>query len=153
MGRWTIVGAAGALLVVAGGAAAAVVLLTGDGPPTKAEYLARVNALCRTYNAKLADIPSPLGLANPELISQSIGRALPLVEERAEKVRALEAPDELRPTLSRLFDSSDIALDDLRRSKQAADDGDLRASATALGEFVAHSDEAHQIGLGLGFRC
>jgi hypothetical protein len=138
---------------VSGAVIAGFVILGGEDSLGRQEYLKRVNAICRDYNARLADVPSPAGLADPNLISRSIARALPLVEERAEKVRAIEPPAELRPTVARLFDAADIALADLRRSKEAADNGDLRPSATALGAFLAHSDDAHQIGLRIGFRC
>ena len=143
-------------LAVAGAIAAVLVLVLGgggDGEPTRAEYVAKVNAVCREYNAKLSRIPAPIAVGNPAAIAQSIGQALPLVEERAEKARAVEPPKELEGRVGRMFALSGQAIRELRTARRAALAGRLRESAIALGRFLAVSDEAHQVGLGLGLRC
>ena len=148
--------ALGALgLAVAGAVAAALVLVFsgGGGKLTKAEYIAKVNAVCRDYNEKLAGIQAPIGLANLQAIAQSICRALPLVEERAAKARKIEPPDELAPRVRHMFALSDQAIGQLRASRQAALAGKLRDSAVVLGRFLEISGEAHRLALHIGLSC
>jgi hypothetical protein len=147
---------AAAALAVAGLIAGLVVLVfghTGGKPRTKAQYIAEVNAVCRSYNAKLSRIPAPIAVGNARAVARSIGRALPIVVERAEKVRAIPPPAVLKSRVARLFRLADRALDELRRSRRAALARDLRKSGQALGRFLAFSDEAHQVAIGIGLSC
>jgi hypothetical protein len=145
------------LLAIAAGAAAtvagvAVLVLDGEEPLSEHVYIARVDTVCRELNAKLADIPAP-SIGNPAAISRSIAQALPLVEERVRRVQAIEPPPELRPQAEAMFAASNRALQELRRAKRLDDADDLRGSATALGAFLFHRDEAHRISLNLGLVC
>jgi hypothetical protein len=146
----------GAFLVVA--AAAAVVLVVvlrdegGEGL-TKAEYIARVNAICSAYNRRLAKIPAPLATANPKAIAQSVERALPLVQERADKAKAIEPPPELAGQVERMFTLSDAAVAELRSARVNASKGQLAASARALGRFLSAGEEAHAAAVAIGLNC
>jgi hypothetical protein len=154
-GRSVILLATGFLLV-AGAVAAIIVLVVGgggDSAPTRAEYIAQVNAVCAEHNAELARIPAPVAAANPDAIRQSIEQALPITEERAAEARAIEPPTALEPDVERMFSLSDEAIEELREARDAAQDGNLRESATALGRFLAASEQAHEIGLSIGLSC
>jgi len=142
-----------AVLLIAGGIAVALAITLGggDGRPTRAEYVAEVNAVCREYNAKLNRIPAPIAVGNPEAIAQSIGQALPLVEERAAKARAVDPPEEVE--VERMFALSDEAIGELRIARRDAVAGRLRESAVALGRFLAVSDEARKVAAGIGLSC
>lgn len=153
--RRTAVAGGASLLAVAAGAALLVVLVLGnaDNEPTRAEYIASVNGVCREYNARLDKIPPPIALGNPDAIAESIGRALPLVMERAEKARAIEPPKELAHDVERLFSLSDEAIRKLRAARRAAEAGNLRRSGTALGQFLAISQQARQAAAAIGLSC
>jgi len=146
----------GAVAVIVAGLVAALLVLFLDGgghAPTRAEYISKVNAICRVYNARLSRIPAPTVLGNPQAVAQSIGQALPLVVERAEKVRAIEPPKELAARVARLFRFSDMAVSELRTSRRAALAGNVKQSGIALGRFLAFSNEAHQTSLRIGLSC
>lgn len=141
------------VLVVGGGVAAAIVLVfTRSSSLTRAEYVGRVNVVCKEMNARLAQIPAPL-VGNPTQTAQSISDALPLVEERATRVREIPPPAELEADVDRMFAASDRATALLREAKREGERGDIRASATAFGAFLGSSDEAHQVSLAIGFAC
>ena len=143
------------LVLIAGAVAALVVVIASRGDPgtTKQEYVAKVEAICRRYNARLAKIPSPLALGNPKAVAQSIEQALPLVVERAERARSIEPPPELTDEVRRIFALSSKAIDDLRAALRSARHADVRASARAMGRFLLASDEARTASRAIGLSC
>jgi hypothetical protein len=152
-GRIVLVAAA---VVIAAGVAIFAVVLVSDGgarPMTKAQYVARVNAICRSYNARLNRIPAPVAVGNPQAIAQSVGQALPLVVERAEKVRAVEPPAELEPRVRRMFALSDLAVRDLRYSLAHARANRLVSATQALGRFLRTSGRAKDVAREIGLSC
>ena len=63
----------------------------GDGEKkvTREQYLADVDAICHRYEVRLQKIGAPANFANPAIVKQSLGRALPLVVGRVEEVCAV----------------------------------------------------------------
>jgi hypothetical protein len=153
--RGYVLTAAASLAVAAGLAIVLVVLLRDDGEEklTRAEYIARVEAVCRDYNRRLARIPAPIAVGNPQAVAESIGRALPLVEERAAAAKAITPPPELAARVEQVFSLSDMAVAELRSARAAADAGSLKRSARALGRFLAASDEARSAAVAIGLNC
>jgi hypothetical protein len=150
--RLVILGVAAAAGVGAG--VVAIVPLGEDGPSkAKRTYIGRVDEICRRDNLTLAQLPSPLGLANPALIAQLVDKALPVVERRARSVAAIEPPSSIRSKVDALFAASDRALADLRAARATGRRDDLRGSLAALGRFVGDSDTAHAIGVEIGLHC
>lgn len=145
----------GVFLAIAAGVAVVLIVLLRDGEsaPTRAEYIARVDAACRPYNRKLARIPAPIAVGNPDAVARSIAKALPLVEGRAAKAREIEPPPELEARVERMFKLSDNAVDELRTARRAAQAGDLQKSARALGRFLAISGEARSVASAIGLNC
>jgi hypothetical protein len=90
--------AGGALLLIAGGFLVLVLWLGGvfdrggSRTLTRAEYLVRVQRLCREADRKLAGIPPPANLSNPEVVSASIDRVLPLLRRYIATERRIEPP-------------------------------------------------------------
>jgi hypothetical protein len=125
----------------------------GDAPLTRAEYIARVGAVCREYNRRLARVPAPIAVGNPQALAQSIDRALPLVEERAAKAKAIAPPPELTDNVEHVFTLSDRAIAELRSARAAADAGSLERSARAFGRFLAAADEARTVAMAIGLNC
>jgi hypothetical protein len=125
----------------------------GDPGPTRDEYLAQVEAVCRPYNDRLAKIPPPTAVGNPQAVAQSIERALPLVVERAQRTQAIEPPPELEDEVRRIFTLSSKAIDELRAALRSARRGDVQASATAMGRFLSASDDARAASRAIGLSC
>ena len=153
--RLRLILAAAAAATLVGGVVAGIVLLLADDAhsTTRAEYVARVNAVCRVYNAKLNRIPAPVALGNPRAVAQSIGQALPLVVERAEKVRAIEPPDALAPQVRSMFALSDRATRALNDAYRLSRANKILEGSTALGRFLAFSDRAKQVATKIGLSC
>jgi hypothetical protein len=125
----------------------------GEAKLTRADYIARVEAVCRDYNRRLARIPAPVAVGNPQAVAESIDRALPLVEERAAKARAIAPPPELAARVQQVFVLSDTAMAELRSARAAADAGSVKRSARALGRFLAASDDARRAAVAIGLNC
>lgn len=156
VGRREYILAAAASLVVAAAVAILLIILLddgGEGELTRAEYIARVDAVCRDYNRRLARIPAPVAVGNPQAVAQSISLALPLVEERAARAKAIAPPPELADRVQRVFSLSDTAIAELRSARAAAAAGSLERSARALGSFVAAADEARRASEAIGLDC
>jgi hypothetical protein len=152
--KYILTGAAS--LAVGAAVAIPLVILLRDGGEetlTRAEYIARVDAVCRVYNRRLARIPAPVAVGNPQALAQSIDRALPLVEERADRARAIAPPPELADYVEQVFSLSDKAIAELRSARTAADAGSLERSARAFGRFLAAAEEAHSVAVAIGLNC
>ncbi len=145
----------GAALAVAVATAAAVLVASVGGaePPTRAEYLASVEAICGEYGARLDKIPPPGDLSSPGSVVESLQAAIPVLAEQEQKVRALEAPSSLRPKLERFFALTDRSLDKLREALDAALEPSLYPMAVALTAFGEVRDRAKKIGSDIGFVC
>jgi hypothetical protein len=145
-----------ASLAVAAALAILLIVLLGDGGDaklTRAEYIARVEAVCRHYNRRLARIPAPVAVGNPQAVAQSIDQALPLVEERAARAKAIVPPPELADDVEQVFSRSDTAIAELRAARAAAEAGSLERSARLLGLFLATSDDAKRAAEAIGLNC
>ncbi len=147
------------LLAVAGGVAALVILVTGGSGSgagktlTRKAYLDRIQAICRTYDRKLARIQPPANPANPQALAQSIGQALPLMESQLADERNVEPPPELTAQVERAFALTDEAVRDLKSSRSKALAGDGGAALHAFAQFIRARDRARQAADSIGFRC
>jgi DNA-binding PucR family transcriptional regulator len=153
--RAYVLTAAVSLAVAATLAIVLIVLLRngGEAKLTRAEYIARVEAVCRDYNRRLARIPAPVAVGNPQAVAETIDRALPLVEERAATAKAIAPPPELAARVEQVFSRSDRAIAELRSARAAAHAGSLERSARALGRFLAASDDARRAAVAIGLNC
>jgi hypothetical protein len=144
---------------LAGAAAVAILLVIflrdddGEAELTRAEYIARVEAVCRDYNRRLARIPAPVAGGNPQAVAESIDQALPLVEERAARAKAITPPPELANRVRQVFALSDTAIAELRSARAAAHAGSLMRSGRALGRFLAAAEEARTAAATIGLNC
>jgi hypothetical protein len=155
MSRRTLV--FGALVVVLAGAIAATVVVLGrrDGTEelTRPEYVARVSAICRRYERRLARIPPPTNFANPREVVHSVSRALPLVRERLATVRAVDPPEELEAQVARFLGLNGRANARLDALLAAARAGNRGAMGRALLEFLEAREAARRDSAAIGFRC
>lgn len=151
--RW-VLGAFGLAAVVAAAAALVVVAATrGADEPTRAEYLARAEAICKEYGDRLDRIPPPGDLSSPGSVVESLRQALPLLREQESAVRALVAPAALRARLDRFYELTDSSLDELQAALDAALERELFPMATALTRFGDVRNRAKRLAGEIGFRC
>ena len=147
--------AAAALVVAAVTAAAVVLVATGSSGkgPTRGDYLAHVEAICRTYGKRLDKIPPPTDPASPGAVYESINAALPILREQTSRVRALERPRELRQKLDPFFIWTDRSLDELATARKDAHDRRLFPMVQAISRFETDRNKAKVIARSVGFRC
>ena len=151
--------AGGALLLIAGGFLVLVLWLGGvfdrggSRTLTRAEYLARVQRLCREADRKLAGIPPPANLSNPEVVSASIDRVLPLLRRYIAAERRIEPPPEPAAQMDRAFELSDQSVRDLEETRRRAPAADTRGAFRATARFLESRDRARAAARAAGLRC
>lgn len=156
LGRPTPAVVAAAALVVAACIAAVVVLVatgSNEKEPTRADYLARVDAICEAYGKRLDKIPPPTDPASPGAVYDSINAALPVLREQTSRVRALKRPRELRQKLDPFFAWTDRSLDELATARQDAHDRRLFPMVQAISRFETDRNKAKRFARSVGFRC
>jgi hypothetical protein len=139
--------------LVAGAAAIAIVLAFGSGAPaaapTRAQYFARIAAICRIYGPKL-DAITPPDIAEPANVIDAISRALPLVKAQTRAVRALTPPTQLRAKLDEWFKLNDERIAKLEEALRAGRVPDLRHLSIAYVQFVTMGPETARLGSAIG---
>ncbi len=148
--RHALLGGACAALV-AGATVALVLLFSTDSraEPTRAQYLARVGAVCRIYGPRLDRIRPP-DVAEPANVIAAITAVLPLVRAQERRVKALAAPAELRPALARWFRLQERRIGMLEKALRAARRQDFRALSVAYVDFILAGPETARLGSAIG---
>jgi hypothetical protein len=142
--RWYLgLGAACAALAAA---VTALVLVfateSSRAAPTRAEYFARIAAICRLYGPKLDKIPPPYDITIPALITRSVRKVEPILRAEAEAVRRLDPPRELRAQLARWNELNRRSIAKLGEALRAAKRTDLRGIQVAYVEFIVTGAKA-----------
>ena len=148
--RHVLIGAAIAL--VAAGLASGVVLLfsgSSSAAPTRAQFLARVAAICQIYGHRLNAIVPP-DIAEPANVIAAVRKALPLVKAQERAVRALDRPSDLRAQLARWFQLHSRRIAKLEEAARAGRDLDLRALGVAYTAFILQGPELAKLGSAIG---
>ena len=151
--RWYL-GLAAACVIIAAAVAALVLVFATDSSraaPTKAEYFARIAAICRLYGPKLDKIPPPYDITIPALITRSVRKVEPILRAEAEAVRRLDPPRELRAQLARWNELNRRSIAKLGVALRAAKRTDLRGIQVAYVEFVVTGAKAQALGKAIGF--
>jgi hypothetical protein len=139
---------------VAAAIAVGVVLLAGGAaaaPPTKAEYLARVAAVCRIYGPKLDKVPPPGDIGIPGEVLTSVERALPILKAERDHVHALRSPAALAARIAQWKKLDDESLAHLEVALKAARVPNLSEMGVAYVEFLKAGSDAEKIGKAIGF--
>jgi hypothetical protein len=144
---------AGCALVAAGITVGIVLVFSGSSraAPTKAQYFARVAAICRVYGPKLDKIPPPIDVTIPSEVTKSVRRVEPILRAEAEAVRRLTPPRELRAQLARWNELNGRSIAKLGEVLRAAAKTDLRGVQVAYVEFVVTGAKAQRLGHAIGF--
>jgi hypothetical protein len=141
-------------LLAAGGIAAGIVLAfsgSSQAAPTKAQYFARVAAICRVYGPQLDKIGPPQDIAIPGEVAGPISLALPLVVAETREVRALRPPEELAERVERWLALKDRAIETMRRTLREALIPDVRRMGPDWLRFVDENEAAAKAGAEIGF--
>jgi hypothetical protein len=154
MRGWTHVLLWAACLLVAGGIASGIVLAfsgTSEAAPTKAEYFARVAAICRVYGPLLDRISPPRDIAIPGEVAGPVRLALPLVVAETRELRALRTPRDLASRVELWLALKDRAIATLKRTLREALLPDVRRMGPDWLLFLDQSAAAAAVGGKIGF--
>lgn len=119
----------------------------GDQPLTKAEYVKQADEICKEAKAEQQRFGTPTSV---EAIVELATKSGPIWRDEVERLRALEAPDELKPTAKAAYDLLDQrgpALDAFAAAAKAGEaerlaalsarrsslEGEIRAAARPIG--------------------
>jgi hypothetical protein len=118
----------------------------GKEPLSKAEYAAKADAACAAANAKGKD----LDLTSTEKIASNGDKAKDILDELANKVDALDPPDELKDSASSFVDGLQQEANQFGDIVDAAKDGDedkiKEIQGKLTSEGAATSEDARFIG-------
>jgi hypothetical protein len=140
--------------LVGAGIAAGVILAftdTSSAALTRAEYFARVAAICRVYGPKLDKIDPPHDIAIPGEVAGPVGLALPLVVAETRELRALKPPKELAPLVTEWLRLRDQANETLKRTLHEAFIPDIRQMGPDWLRFLDEREAAAKAGGKIGF--
>jgi hypothetical protein len=126
---------------------------SGKAEPTRAAYLAKVSAVCRGYARRLERVPVPGDPAAYGDVIASLERVVPLLRAQEAAMRALPAPEALRPRLERLFALNRGSIAELEQALAAARRHDAGGVATRLGRFSGERDQVHTQAVAIGIAC
>jgi hypothetical protein len=144
-----------AACALAAGAIGAGLVLAFSGSskaaPTKAEYFARVAAICAAYGPKLDRIDPPHDIAIPGEVAGPVSLALPLVVAENREVRALRPPKELAAQVEAWLALKDRAIETLKRTLREALIPDVRRMGPDWLLFVDQQRAAAVAGGRIGF--
>ena len=145
-----------AALVAAGALAAGIVLASAGGKharPGRAEYLARVEAICQRYGRQLDRIPPPADIAIYGEVLEPVRTALPVLKAQEREIRRLKTPRELEDRLARFFALSERSIAGLELTLRGIRAQDLGVMGRGELQFARARDEAKVIARRIGFRC
>jgi hypothetical protein len=140
--------------LVGGGIAAGIILAftgTSSAAPTRAEYFARVAAICRAYGPKLDKISPPHDIAIPGEVAGPVRLALPLVIAETREVRALRPPKGLAGEVEHWLMLKDRANNTLKRTLREALIPDIRRMGPDWLRFLDEREAAAKAGGRIGF--
>jgi hypothetical protein len=143
-----------ACLLVAGGVASAVVLVFSDdsnAAPSKAEYFARVAAICRVYGPQLDKIDPPHDIAIPGEVVGPVRIVLPLIVAQTQELHALRPPRELKSKIERWLALKDRAIETLKRTLREGLLPDVRLMGPDWLLFVDQNEQAGKAAAKVGF--
>jgi hypothetical protein len=145
-----------AALAAAAGLGAGLWLGLGGGgtkEPSRAEYLAQVSSVCRTYARRLERIPAPSDPAAYGDVISSVSQVLPLLRAQVAAMEAVPPPTALKPRLERLFALDRGSAAALRPALAAARRRDAGDVATGLVRFSSARDRVHRLAVATGIDC
>jgi hypothetical protein len=96
---------------------------------TKASYIVKANALCRTMNNRTRALPDPGN--DPKKAAATIDQGSAIVRQTLQRLRELPVPPGEGPKLSTVYAKVDTLLQDLAAYSAALRSGDQQAAIAA----------------------
>jgi len=120
----------------------------GDESLTRAEYVQRADAVCKSYNERQEKLGDPKSLKDIERLADE---TTPLAEEQLDKLRDLKAPDEIADDANAFRDltAQQVSnIDDLVGAAKASDVKRIQSIVTSASKLDVQADaKAKAIGL------
>ena len=145
---------AAACLLIAGGVAAVVILAFSESStaaPSKAEYFARVAAICRLYGPQLDKIDPPHDIAIPGEVVGPVQVVLPLIVAQTRDLHGLRSPKELAGKIEHWLALKDRAIETLKRTLREGLLPDVRLMGPDWLLFIKQNGAAGRAAAKIGF--
>ncbi|HEU6444711.1 MAG TPA: hypothetical protein VFL61_06610 [Gaiellaceae bacterium] len=115
----------------------------------EADFIRQADAICADYERRIALIPPPQTFLRDFAVYMR--RAVPIAREQNQKLREIEAPDDVAADFQRMLALLDQQLDMWQQAgEQAFDGNDQQAQATFSGS-TGPGGEAQRIAAEIGF--
>lgn len=125
----------------------------GDGvePLTKAEFLERADAICRSAAERVAEIEAP-SLSDPQGVQRAIEDLVRIQRRAVRELRALTPPEVDQPGVDAWLENVVSTLDQIERVAEGLATGDGALVADANERGVSFNDTAEELAYSYGLR-
>lgn len=127
----------------------------GDARLSRAKFVQRANAICDKYEQKVTRAMAGINPGDQSQLARAIDKALPVIREGNEELRALRPPRELQQRFDRwlrIADDEVAAAGQLRDALKKNEPRAVQSAFQKLRSSDADQDEVARKGLGLS-RC
>jgi hypothetical protein len=140
-----------ALLAGCGGGDSSTTSSTGSEELTKSELIAQGDAICKDAHDRFAALQGNLP-TTPEETATYTQRLIDITEDEVSRLRAMDAPASVKPTLESYLDALDKNIVVLKQGLEAAQNSDATAYAKAQAKAVEDQVERLQLAQAVGFK-
>jgi hypothetical protein len=122
----------------------------GDGDPlSQAEFVAKADAICQKYEAKLDALGQP---QNEGELAAFADKAIPIAKDGREELGDLTPPENQQETYDRWLEQGDRAIEVVEDLRDAAKDGDTAEIQRIAQEAEQADQESNRLAAQLGFK-
>lgn len=125
---------------------------TEETGPTSEEFIAEAEAVCISSSKEVEEIVADLGIPETEKADFALGKELLAArQDRLEKLRALDASEELQAQWDDYLQARQESFELIRERYDVLKDGDKKKAAELLSKSEELDDEWQSIGEEIGF--
>lgn len=114
--------------------------------------MAKLNATCRPYEAKLNRVPVP-SFSDLAAVARSMDRVLPVMKGELAAARTLRPPPAVAEAVRRIFRNSAASIVSLEQLRAAARKGDRAGAKAAVARFLRSRNASRAQADALGITC
>lgn len=140
-----------ALLAGCGGGGSSGTTTTGAEELTKAELIAKGDAICKDAHDRFAELQGSLP-TTPDETATFTQKLIDITSSELSELRSLNAPASVKPALDSYLKAVDRNLGVLKQGLRAAQDSDATAYAKAQAKAVKDQVERLQLAQAVGFK-
>ena len=138
----------GALLLLAGSIVVSGCGGGGGDRLSQAEFVAKADAICQEYEAKLDALGQP---QNEDELAEFADKAIPIAKDGRDELGELNPPENQQENYDRWLEQGDRAIEIVEDLRGAAEDGD-RAEIQRIAQEAEQADqESNRLAEQLGF--